>query len=177
MRISDWSSDVCSSDLLAALWSEAEVKVNAAGLGADWSAIRLAIVTKGASLLRILDSNYRAQLALLRSYLKIELPGSQDERIALIDEAVEAQAARTAFEKAGDAGAMFGSAWKGERSDWDRLEAVRAGRVRHQGPPDMVWSRLAAGADVDAIERARADLAVQLSNLDASLRDLFGHPI
>src|SRR3546814_9523547 len=39
----------------------------------------------------------------------------------------------------------------------------------------MIWSRLAAGADVDAIERARADLAVQLPNLDASLRDLFGH--
>src|SRR3546814_6526684 len=137
MRISDWSSDVCSSDLL--------------------------------------DSNYRAQLALLRSYREIELPGAQDERSALIDEAVEAQAARTAFEKAGDAGAMFGSAWKGERSDWDRLEAVRAWRVRHQGQPDMIWSRLAAGADVDAIERARADLAVQLPNLDASLRDLFGH--
>ncbi|MGV1682369.1 DUF3320 domain-containing protein [Sphingopyxis sp. NJF-3] len=177
-----WSSDaeraaelIAAGRRLAALWSDAEAKINAAGLGADWSAIRLAVVTKGASLFRILDSNYRAQLALLRSYLKIELPGSQDERIALIDEAVEAQAARAAFEKASDAGAMFGSAWKGERSDWDRLEAVRTWRVRHEGQPDSVWARLAAGADVAALERARADLGVQLPNLDASLRDLFGH--
>jgi very-short-patch-repair endonuclease len=176
-----WSSDaeraaelIAAGGRLAALWGEAEAKVNAAGLGADWSAIRLAVVTKGASLFRILDSNYRAQLALLRSYLKIELPGSQDERIALIDEAVEAQAARTSFENASAAGTMFGSAWKGERSEWDRLEAVRAWRVRHEGQPELLWARL-AGADVAAVERARADLGVQLPNLDASLRDLFGH--
>src|SRR3546814_14920634 len=86
-----WSSDaeraaelIAAGRRLAALWSEAEVKVNAAGLGADWSAIRLAIVTKGASLFRILDTNYPAQLAMLHSHLKIDLTGQPAQRNAPI---------------------------------------------------------------------------------------------
>ncbi len=56
---------------------------NDAGRGADLTAIRTAVVTKGGSLFRFLDGGYRAQIALLKSYLKSPLPKSQAERIKL----------------------------------------------------------------------------------------------
>ena len=156
----------------SALWAQAEMIFNEAGLAADWSDIRSAVVIKGGSLFRFLDSNYRAQIALLRSYLRCPLPGRQEERLALIDQAIAAQAAKARFETACDAGVAFGAAWKGTGSDWDRLEATRAWRMAHPAVPRIVWERLADVGDLTALDAARSELAEKLPELKTSLATL-----
>lgn len=155
-------------------WGKAGQALNAAGLGADFEAIRSAIVVKGRSLFRFLDGNYRAQIALLKSYLKAPLPSSQEGRLAIVDRAIAAQVAKKEFEAASTAGAAFGSAWKGDRSDWAALEAVLAWRSKHANLPQIVWQRLASMNEVAPIETAGRELAGTLAALTASLESLLG---
>ena len=155
-------------------WTTAEQVLNAAALEADYHAIRTAVVTKGRSLFRFLDSNYRAQVALLRSYLKTPLPAAQAERLAIVDQAIAAQAAKARFTAAADLGAAFGSAWKGERSDWAQLETIHAWWASHAALPPIVWSRLAALEDLATIEASRAELEKLLPALKAALQSVIG---
>lgn len=168
-----------------ASWEVAAESVNEAGLTADHSPIRAAIVTKGGSLFRFLNGNYRAQIALLKSYVRAPLPTSKEERIALVDRVMSAQASKRRFEQAAGAGGTFGSAWKGERSDWEQLEAILDWRTGHSGVPPGLWGRLSALGDLAAVEAARRDLASALpefrqalamliSELDLKLRRAFG---
>lgn len=155
------------------VWSEAETAFNNAGLAADYSAIRTAVVTKGGSLFRFLDGNYRAQLALLKSYLKLPLPKSRDERLALIDQIIIAQEAKSKFEAAAPAGEAFGSAWQAARSDWDQLDAILKWRTDHGALPDAVWGRLGALSDVTPIENTRRDMEAASAELDAAVAAIF----
>ena len=155
-------------------WSAIAGKFNDAGRQADLGAIRIAVVTKGANLLRFLDSGYRAQIALLRSYLKEPLPSKPAERLALIDAMLTAQTAKTAFEAASSAGEAFGSMWKAEQSDWDKLSAILAWREAHQALPPVAWDRLAASSDLERIEQSRQSLAVALPQLEERLSAIIG---
>lgn len=155
-------------------WTAAEQILNAAGLEAAYKSIRTAIVTKGRSLFRFLDRNYRAQVALLRSYLKLPLPAPQAERLAIVDQAIAAQAAKARFTAAADLGAAFGSAWKGERSDWAQLKTIRAWRASHAALPPIVWSRLAALEDLATIDASRGELEKLLPVLEATLQSVIG---
>lgn len=179
MNLPLWDSDPAAATALVeagrrleTLWREAEASFNAAGLTAEWDAVRTVVVTKGTSLFRIFDGHYRAQVALLRSYLRAPLPKEHGERVALIDQAIEAQAARAAFEQAATAADLFGSAWKGERSDWERLDAILQWRVAHAEQPAVLWERLAATADAGALDGARHALVTLLPNLDVAFADL-----
>jgi very-short-patch-repair endonuclease len=145
---------------------------NQAGLGADYEAVRSAIVIKGASLFRFLDGNYRAQLALLKSYVTAPLPSAQEERLALVDQAISAQAAKSKFDGAMHLGEAFGSAWRGERSDWDQLARIHAWRTSHREVPTVVWQRLAASPDLEGIASAGTMLADVLPALLASVEGL-----
>lgn len=158
----------------SARWDEAEAVLNATGLTADWSAIRSAVVIKGASWFRFLDGNYRAQISLLRSYLKGPLPSRQEERLALIDQAITAQAAKAKFEATSDSGAAFGSAWKQARSDWDQLETIRAWRETHSAVPEIIWERLTDVTDIEVLKLARNGLDQTLPSLKASIAALIG---
>jgi len=154
------------------LWNEAESTFNEAGLIADWTGIRAAVVTKGGSFFRFLDGNYRRQIALLRSLLKAPLPDAQKAGLALIDKAIAAQTAKAKFEAAKGNGTAFGSVWKGERSHWDQLEAIHTWRAtQHAALPRTLWEKL-VGADLDALQIARDDLSQILTNLKASLSTL-----
>lgn len=153
----------------AAAWANAERVFNEAGRAADLSAIRTAVVTKGTGLFRFLDGDYRAQIALLRSYLTAPLPKTPAERIALIDCMTAAQNARAAFVDAEPAGAAFGSAWKGERSDWAQLDGILAWRRAHEALPQTVWTRLSEVEDTTSIEQARAGLSKALPDLETRL--------
>jgi very-short-patch-repair endonuclease len=175
MSKSAWTND---RDALRALvnagraysqsWSNAEARWNAAGLEADFAPIRSAVAIKGKSLFRFLDSNYRAQLALLKSYLTAPLPKSQEERLTLIDEAMDAQRSKTQFEGLSGAGAAFGAAWKGERSAWERLSTVLDWRAANASLPSESWERLRTGA----IEERKAELGAAMPRLHAALNDI-----
>jgi very-short-patch-repair endonuclease len=153
-------------------WAKAEQLLNSAGLEADFQAIRSAIVIKGRSLFRFLDGNYRAQIALLKSYLKAPLPSNQMERLGIVDQAIGAQAAKARFESASSAGAAFGSAWKGARTNWSQLEATLAWRTTHDELPQIVWQRLASADDIASLETAGTELRTTLANLRAALEAL-----
>jgi very-short-patch-repair endonuclease len=149
-----------------ATWAAAEGTFNDAGRRADHAPIRAALMTKGHSLFRFLDGNYRAQIGLLRSYLIQPLPNRQAQRIALVDAMIAAQAAKADFDGAQANGAAFGGAWKIERSDWNQLDGILAWRAQHAALPSDVWSRLAQAPDMAAIEAARDGLGDALRDLD-----------
>lgn len=153
-------------------WRALEQVLNAAGLEADHQPIRTAVVTKGGSLFRFLDGNYRAQIALLKSYLQGALPSSQAERLEIVDQAIAAQSARAKFRSDEEAGRAFGLAWKGERSDWDQLATIATWRSSHPDVPAVVWERLAASGQVDSIKRAGEELKSALPALRQTLLDL-----
>lgn len=119
-----------------------------------------------------MDGNYRAQLALLKSYLKVPLPKPQKERIALVDRIIAAQAAKTEFNAAVSVSQAFGSTWKAERSDWDQLEAIMNWRTGHAGLPEEVWTRLADMDELAVVETALRDLASTLPNLEVAITAL-----
>ena len=154
------------------LWRDALATFNEAGRAADWSAVRTALVTKGRSLLRFLNGNYRAQIALLRSYLQGPLPAEYDARLALVDKAIAAQAARANFENVSADGAAFGAAWKEDRSDWDSLEAIRAWRVAHAALPRVVWQKLPGIDDTRELETACMALTETLPEFETKLAEL-----
>lgn len=181
MSLPVWNSDreslsevVAAGRRYAEAWENAEQKFNRTGLAADLTAIRSAFVIKGKSWFRIFDSNYRAQFALFRSYVSEPLPGTQDQRVTLIDEAIEAQAAKARFESVADAGTAFGAAWKGERSAWDGLSAILDWRAANSKLPPETWQRLSDCTEPDSIESIKASLAAVMPKLHRALTDLFG---
>lgn len=153
-------------------WSAAKACFNEIGFSADLTAIRSAIVIKGKSWLRFLDSNYRAQLALLKSYVTGPLPSRQEERIALVDAAIDAQSAKGRFEASADAGAAFGAAWKGERSAWDRLSNILDWRSRNAGLPPAAWKNLSEADGPRAAEELKRALTSTLPQLKRALADV-----
>ncbi|EJL37362.1 Protein of unknown function (DUF3320) [Caulobacter sp. AP07] len=157
----------------SAAWALAAAEFNDAGQAAQLDTARVAVVTKGSSFLRFLDGNYRAQIALLRSYLKVPLPKTQSDRIGLIDKMLAAQAAKTKFEQAAPAGRAFGATWKAERSDWTVLESIIDWRGVHAALPAEVWRRLAETTEPEKLERACAALSARLAELKAALDGLF----
>jgi very-short-patch-repair endonuclease len=154
-------------------WEDAEKVFNDAGRTADLAPVRLAVVTKGTSLLRFLDGAYRTQIALLRSYLTIELPKSPTERVAFIDRMIAAQNAKAAFVAAEAAGRAFGTAWKSERSNWDQLDAILTWRRTHEALPRLTWGLLAETTDIKPIESARVALTEALPELETALQQVF----
>lgn len=167
-----WNDD---RDALAALvdagrahssaWASAASDFNPVGLDADFNAIRSAVAIKGKSLFRFLDGNYRTQLALLKSYVTAPLPKSQEDRIALIDRAMEAQRSKAQFEGLSGAGAAFGAAWKGERSAWERLSTVLDWRAANASLPAATWQRLSTAS----IGERKAELAVVMPKFHGAL--------
>jgi len=135
-------------------------------------AVRAAVVTKGSSLFRFLDSGYRAQIALLRSYLNGPPPKAKAERLVLIDRLISARAAKAAFDEVAADGKAFGAAWKAERSDWDALRDIANWRARHEMAPAGVWARLATTTGLEQLEAGGQTLAAVLPDLEAELEGL-----
>ncbi|MGJ5176676.1 DUF3320 domain-containing protein [Bradyrhizobium oligotrophicum] len=133
---------------------------------------RKVIAEKGRSWFRLLSARYRAQIALLNSYLKVPMPKSLDQRLLLIDGLIAAQAARRSFAEVETAGsAAFGTAWQKEQSDWDALSKLTAWWSAFPKPfaTDETRQRLThltlAADDRQSIDRFRSDLAGLRSGL------------
>lgn len=106
-----------------------ELAVESAFVESAWSAslepCRLAIAQNGRSLFRIFSGHYRSQVALLRSFLKVPLPKTVDQRLLLVDGLIAAQRARRLFDDQEPLGAAaFGREWRSSGSDWERLRGI-----------------------------------------------------
>ena len=155
---------------LGQLRLDAAALFNDAGLTADYTAVRTSIVTKGASLFRFLDGGYKSHIALLRSWLKRDLPKTPEARLDIVDLAISLQKTEAEFEAAQGLGRAFGRLWQGAGSDWQALDNVLRWRTSHNLPDD-VWPRLAALSD-DAIaqaDRARQGLHAAMSDNEAAM--------
>jgi very-short-patch-repair endonuclease len=153
-------------------WRGARVAIgdglNRAGWAANYESIRALVVTKGRSLFRIFDGNYRAQIALLRSYVTKPLPRAAAARIALIDQIIDAQEAKADFEHNATLGRAFGAAWSGENSDWNVLRAAIDWRKEHDLPA-TVWTCLSSVTDKGPLSEAHAGLEQSLARLNDRL--------
>ncbi len=142
--------------------------INDAGWSASYEDIRKVLVTKGQNLFRFLDGNYRAQIALLRSYLIHPLPKPFTARIELVDRIVDAQNAKAAFEAAAELGVVFGQAWRGEASDWHALDALVTWRGRYAALPAEFWPHVAS-CDLAGIPGTAEELKRSLAAFNAKL--------
>jgi very-short-patch-repair endonuclease len=129
--------------------------INEAGWSAGLDEIRRAVVVKGPKLFRFLDSHYRAQIALLRSYLSVALPGTTAERVAIIDRIVSAQEARTRYEEKLPLARAFGGSWDGEISDWKFLGSIISWRKDYEMPA-LFYGKLGQCRDHDILLKASA---------------------
>jgi len=104
---------------------------NSAFVESAWDApiseCRNVIAKKGRSLFRFFSPRYRAQVALLNSYLNVPMPKTIVQRLLLIDGLIAAQNARRSFEELQESGrSAFGRAWHKDRSDWTKLGNLTA---------------------------------------------------
>lgn len=114
--------------------------------GASLDECRATLAAKGRSWFRLLSSRYREQLSLLKSYLKVPLPKSLEQRLLLVDGLIAAQLARRSFDELQAAGqAAFGTAWRKDKSDWSRLGALTSwwSAFPKEGLPEDGRDRLA----------------------------------
>lgn len=175
---SAWIDSETLQDVLAAGRSlvhaadQADKVINEVGRNADYTVMRSVIVTRGVSLFRFFSGEYRAQISLLRSYLKEPLPKKQQDQIKLIDIVISAQNAERAFQAVAPLGVAFGAAWKGVRSDWDLLDTFLKWRKENEGLPDEVWGRLASTSATEKIEKARVFVASFLPHFERGLGKL-----
>lgn len=138
---------------------------------------RQIVAMKGNSLFRALSSEYRAQIALLRSYIKVPLPPTLEKRLQLIDGLLAAQAAREAFERAKGVGASaFGSLWRDDRTNWNevrRLVGWWQKNLDEQLPSDFLERLSAVGGNERLSDHARAlhEIYPQLAERLTSLQD------
>ncbi len=107
---------------------------------------RATLAAKSRSWFRWLSSRYREQVSLLKSYLKVPLPKSAEQRLLLVDGLIAAQLARRSFEELQEAGlAAFGADWRKDKSDWARLGSLTSwwSAFPKEGLPEDGRDRLA----------------------------------
>jgi len=161
-----WDNIKALEDLIAAgervtrLRIETAPLVNEAGLTADYTAIRADIVTRGGSLFRFLDGDYKRSIALLASYARGILPKKQDERLIWVDLIISRQKAEAAFTATEGNGRAFGSLWRGADSDWEALANIVRWRHSHRNLPAQVWPKVAALSDAQLAEADRTRQAL-----------------
>jgi very-short-patch-repair endonuclease len=135
---------------------------------ASLNACRTIIAEKGRSIFRILSGEYRSQLALFRSYLKVPLPKAAEQRLLLVDGLIGAQNARRAFRDLEEVGtAAFGANWRKERSNWAELRRLTSWWSDHGvgSSPKEVRERLVREPLSKENEQALADLRMRLPRL------------
>lgn len=164
---------------VGASWRDAKAKAEAAFVEAAWETdlapIRAAVVTKGRSLLRFLDGDYRRNVALLASILREPLPKTPDARIALIDAMISAKTARRAFDADKELGSAFGRAWRDIDSDWALLAEVTAWRSALPAALEDQLAKIAAlevPAEVGKIASRLSESRGQLSAAAAQMGEL-----
>ena len=137
---------------------------------------RSVLAVKGRSWLRLISSRYREQISLLKSYLKVPLPKSLDQRLLLVDGLISAQLARKSFERQQEAGlTAFGVAWHNDRSDWSKLRSLTSWWLGFpkKGLPSDMRGRLAQMALTDQDRQLFVSFRDDFRAVRSSLARLF----
>ncbi len=99
--------------------------VTDAAFDADLTVARASIAAHGRSLFRFLNGDFRRGIAALRSVSRAEPPKNHAERVALLDDLIDARRHLQALLSADETGRQaFGGAWRAENSDWNQLSAI-----------------------------------------------------
>jgi very-short-patch-repair endonuclease len=136
---------------------------------------RNVIAEKGRSLFRVFSSRYRGQVALLSSYLNVDMPKAVEQRLLLIDGLIAAQAARRSFDELQASGrTAFGSAWRKERSDWAKLGNLSAWWAAFpkngvQGARERLARVTLSGDDRESLVAFKNDFRTAKSGVDRLL--------
>jgi very-short-patch-repair endonuclease len=152
--------------------------------GASFDECRAILAAKGRSWFRLFSSHYREQILLLKSYLKVPLPKTVEQRLLLVDGLIAAQVAKRSFEELQEAGqAAFGAGWRKDKSDWASLGKLTSwwSAFPKEGLPKDWRDRLARLALTTedrrsfasfrkTFEAAKSGLAGLISSLQLDLR-------
>lgn len=104
-----------------------QMAVAPVALTASLAEARMAVAAHGGSLFRIFSGDYRRAMAALRSIMTGPPPKDVQERLAILDVVLEAQAAIKEIEAGAQAGRdALGMLWAGQESDWKLAEAALA---------------------------------------------------
>jgi very-short-patch-repair endonuclease len=173
----DRSDEVAEIVERGARFAKLKIAFDSAFVESAWNAsldlCRTTLAEKGRSWLRIFSPRYRAQLALLSSYLKVPLPKTIEQRLLLVDGLIGAQIARRSFEDMQASGkAAFGSAWRKDRSDWARLGGLTSwwSATSKQDLPggarDLLSGANLSIEDRKSIDQGRASIRAARSGVD-----------
>jgi len=104
---------------------EAGTRVTESAWSEDFTDVRTLLTKHGRSLLRYFSGGYRRALARLRRVMRVELPKSYNERLALVDQVINGQIAlRALSETETNARSALGKVWQRERTDWEQAERI-----------------------------------------------------
>jgi hypothetical protein len=132
-----------------------------AALQAPPPAGRAALLAGATSFLARWGGAYRGASRELAALLRKPLPGTADERVALLDQLVELAALRSAWANDGDYCArILGDHWRGERTDFARIEAIAG------------WCSRVRGADIAAPHSTLIGLGARQDDVARLLRSL-----
>ena len=146
---------------LAAVRKQLAGRVVDAAYTANLQQTRLELSTHGTSWFRWFSGAYRRAKRHLTGLVTGPLPHDTAERLALIDQVMEAQQALRALERDDAIGRYaFGSFWRGEASDWDALGKIHGWNRRNDEHGDgKRMRRLIGEVDDPAALRGLAEAA------------------
>lgn len=144
----------------------------------DVVSARLAIAAHGRSWFRIFNGSYRQAMATLKGILTGPPPKSVEARLEILDALIDGQKSAKAIDT-DDTGPRlgaeaFGSAWRGQNSDWSKLSAIRewdqaATESGHKHDHRAVMSRITDSAAItEQADRLETLLSKVHTQLDAT---------
>ncbi|MHC4562117.1 MAG: DUF3320 domain-containing protein [Planctomycetota bacterium] len=151
-------------------------KVTEAAWTTDVGRARAALATRGKSLFRWLNGDYRRALAVLRTLSAGEPPKALGERLELLDTLTANQDARAHIKENSDLGQQaFGSLWSEGSTDWASLDAIASWESENSRYGDPATLRLVAHAAKrhEEIGPASESLADALRELVTDLKGMF----
>ena len=137
-------------------------------LESDWSSQRKIIADNGKSLFRIFNSHYRQALRELKSACKAELPINYVQRLALLDEMIDAHNNLNALRRnETEAKAAFGQIWNDVDTDWHLAQSILQWVIDRP-----IGSDVKEVNSLAAIERNNDQLKDSIAATDSALKKL-----
>jgi len=142
----------------------------------EFSEARSHIATHGKSLLRFLNSKYRAAIAEIRIAMTTDLPKLYSQRLVLIDCAISGQQALRKIREYDSIGlGAFGVIWRKEKTNWNQLEAILnwVARQNEVGLGSSFRQMFAGISDQATIATLAELLGNQITAMQETVQNLF----
>jgi very-short-patch-repair endonuclease len=151
-----------AADAVAKALTEASTHTSDVGLAQDWSAVRLAIASRGKSFFRFLSGEFRRSVALLDSVSLTGPTKGHDERLRRLDAIMAVQLATRQLAAEDERGrAVFGRHWQGQQTNTADLMAAVDWYAAGQSLPgasDLLDAAIRAVTESGAVAAAAADV-------------------